>query len=416
MKYSAALEALSALVREFSGRFPAKGAFYAMVPARVNAAVTLWKTQLPGIHAHYAVKCNPEPMLLNMLYDAGLNFDCASERELQAVQNIARVGAAQRIVYANPTKSGRDLAAAAAMGSPVTVVDSVEEVAKLAAADYRGGALVRLAVDDRDAAMPFSSKFGAPASLVEPILRAALGAAVPIYGFSFHVGSGSKGHGAIAAAMREAAAWFPVAKELGHKEADMLDIGGGFLPDEEDFRKKALYIRAAAEGLPAGLTLIAEPGRFFAANAFDFYVRVIGKKPGLNGWRYTVDDSVYGQFTNSLFDQAKPLWVRVPGDLDSGLGKGRKTAPGTLFGRTCDSLDVIAKATDMEELEVGDWLWFPRMGAYTRATASEFNGFPMPDVFVTDTYTTYPDTVDAFPRRRPSGVRHHRGVQAADLV
>jgi hypothetical protein len=38
----------------------------------------------------------------------------------------------------------------------------------------------------------------------------------------------------------------------------------------------------------------------------------------------------------------------------------------------------------MEELDVGDWLRFPRMGAYTRATASEFNGFPTPDVFILD--------------------------------
>ena len=38
----------------------------------------------------------------------------------------------------------------------------------------------------------------------------------------------------------------------------------------------------------------------------------------------------------------------------------------------------------VEELEVGDWLWFPSMGAYTRATASEFNGFPKPEVFVCD--------------------------------
>jgi hypothetical protein len=34
----------------------------------------------------------------------------------------------------------------------------------------------------------------------------------------------------------------------------------------------------------------------------------------------------------------------------------------------------------MEDLEVGDWLYFPLMGAYTSATASEFNGFPKPEV------------------------------------
>jgi hypothetical protein len=53
----------------------------------------------------------------------------------------------------------------------------------------------------------------------------------------------------------------------------------------------------------------------------------------------------------------------------------------------------------MEELEVGDWLWFPNMGAYTRATASEFNGFPSPPVF----QATIGD-VDAF--EPPTNVRY----------
>ena len=52
-----------------------------------------------------------------------------------------------------------------------------------------------------------------------------------------------------------------------------------------------------------------------------------------------------------------------------------------MFGRTCDSLDVIAKGP-MEEMEVGDWLYFPLMGAYTSATASEFNGFPKPESII----------------------------------
>jgi hypothetical protein len=43
----------------------------------------------------------------------------------------------------------------------------------------------------------------------------------------------------------------------------------------------------------------------------------------------------------------------------------------------------------MEELEVGDWLYFPLMGAYTSATASEFNGFPKPHIIL--------DTENALP-------------------
>ena len=50
----------------------------------------------------------------------------------------------------------------------------------------------------------------------------------------------------------------------------------------------------------------------------------------------------------------------------------------------------LQRSAEMEELVVGDWLWFPRMGAYTRATASEFNGFPMPEIFVENDSVSLP--------------------------
>jgi hypothetical protein len=77
--------------------------------------------------------------------------------------------------------------------------------------------------------------------------------------------------------------------------------------------------------------------------------------------------------------------MRVPGD---NLEVRPKTK-GLLMGRTCDSVDVIARSESMEELEVNDWLWFPHMGSYTNATANEFNGFPKPPVL-----TMFLDTPD----------------------
>lgn len=390
-----------------------------MSPARVRATISLWRTQLPSVTPYYAVKCNPDPQFLNLLFDAQLNFDCASERELMSIRSLARGTLPSRVIYANPCKSDRDLAAAKQMGSPMTVVDSVEEVEKLAAASYEGGALIRVAVDDSGSDMPFSSKFGAPRSTVESIVAAAVGLNLPLYGFSFHAGSGSKSDRAIATAITETASLMPLLWRTG-TSARILDIGGGFLSDESDFRMKALRIRGAMEDVKnQQLQFIAEPGRFFAANAFDFYVKVIGKKPAFrsngtqDGWRYTVDDSVYGQFSNILFDHAKPLWVRVP----DGKGRSVRTyTKGTLFGRTCDSLDVIAQAEHMEELEVGDWLWFPQMGAYTQATASEFNGFPTPDTIVVENVGDLGTGVREFPWNSPKGVRHIAGVSVRSLA
>jgi hypothetical protein len=48
------------------------------------------------------------------------------------------------------------------------------------------------------------------------------------------------------------------------------------------------------------------------------------------------------------------------------------------------------------------------MGAYTRATATEFNGFPMPDVIVSD--SAGPSTVEMFPWQMPVRVEFPRSV------
>lgn len=355
---------------------------------RVKQVLDLWRTQLPNVAPFYAVKCNPDPHLLNTLYDAGVGFDCASERELLEVKKLARGTAHDRIVYANPCKSGRDLAVARSIGAPLTVVDSVEEVEKLGA--YAGGALIRIAVDDTGSAMPFSSKFGACPGDVERISATALARGLSLRGISFHVGSGCSNGTAYQRAIEAAYQGVMKMTHAGHKRVDTIDIGGGYMSNITDFKRNAIFIRSAmlavdsqeAEG-GFKMNWIAEPGRFIASNAFDFFVQVIGKKRGdcsspSSPWKYTIDDSLYGQFSSILFDYAKPEWVRVRRSDDA----PRQRSAGILFGRTCDSVDVIAKADSMEELEVGDWLWFPSMGAYTRATASEFNGFPSPEVFI----------------------------------
>ena len=344
---------------------------------RVNRAIQLWNTQLPAVKPYYAVKCNPEPQLLQNLYKAGVGFDCASERELLEVNKISDF---TKIVYANPCKSSRDIEVAKRMGAPVTVVDSVEEVEKLSG--YEGGALVRIAVDDSGSAMPFSSKFGAASTDLPRISQAAKSLGLALKGISFHVGSGSADNNSHAAAIHTAYKGILTLDKSGHTGANIIDIGGGYLANSKQFWAAAKSIRDAMalvnEDYVDPIIWIAEPGRFFAANSFDFYVQVIGKKQSSFGWKYTIDDSLYGQFTNILFDYATPQWVRISD------GARRPLSAGVIFGRTCDSVDVIARAAQMEELEVGDWLWFPSMGAYTRATASEFNGFPKPEVFVCD--------------------------------
>ena len=88
----------------------------------------------------------------------------------------------------------------------------------------------------------------------------------------------------------------------------------------------------------------------------------------------TVDDSVYGTFSNIAFDGQKPSYTLLAPDAAT-----RPRTQATLFGRTCDSADCLATDIELPELRVGDILEVCDMGAYTTVSASYFNGFPMPE-------------------------------------
>ena len=326
---------------------------------------------MSGIKPYYAVKCNPEPLLLKWLSASGVAFDCASAREIASVK---AVDADADIIFANPCKKREDIYYAMKNQVTTTVVDSSEEIDKLADCEWEGKSLIRIRVEDSGSKMPFGAKFGADATTVPYLLSYAKQRGQKISGISFHVGSGC---------------YDPIqykkAIELASKAtcAETIDIGGGFT--NAGFRNAASQIQKTRGYIPSKTNLIAEPGRFFAATSHDLFVKVIGKKRNLgDGYRYTLDESLYGQFSCIPFDQAQPKWIRVrwPGEPK------RKDVPGILYGRTCDSVDMIAKSPAMEELMEGDWLWFPNMGAYTTVTSTEFNGFPKPPVLELDDLPT----------------------------
>ena len=377
------LQGLQSLVRSFRSDY---GAFYVFASSRVHSNWSLWTKELSHIKPYYAVKCNPDRALLKTLSSLGSGFDCASGRELLEVAEVQKGEFRDNVVYANPCKPLRDLQMAKSLGSPTTVVDSIEEVDKLKSMKWTGSSLLRILVEDENSLMPFSRKFGLPLEKTGDLARYANSQGISIKGVSFHVGSGCLDPNQYKKAIKQSHEVITTLNSVGH-DADIIDIGGGFFSNQQQFETYAHKIRSAMfQYYKRPLKYIGEPGRFFAESAFDLFVQVIGKKPNLKngGWRYTIDESLYGQFSCIPFDHKKPQWVRIPTSYENKDLPARKRTKGTLYGRTCDSLDMIADSKDMEELEVGDWLWFPNMGAYTSVTASEFNGFPKPPLHGTD--------------------------------
>jgi ornithine decarboxylase len=402
------LQGLQQLVRSFRSDY---GAFYVFASSRVHSNWNIWTKELSHIKPHYAVKCNPDRALLKTLSSLGSGFDCASGRELLEVMEVNKGNFKDNVVYANPCKPMRDLQMAKTLGSPTTVIDSLEEVDKLTSVKWGGTALLRILVEDESSLMPFSRKFGLPSEKASELASYANKKGISIKGVSFHVGSGCLDPNQYKKAIKKSHEVITKLNLAGH-DADLVDIGGGFFSNKEQFETYAHKIRSSMYQYDKRkLKYIAEPGRFFAESAFDLFVQVIGKKPNLTngGWRYTIDESLYGQFSCVPFDHKKPQWLRIPTSYENTDLPPRKRVKGTLYGRTCDSLDMIADSNDMEELEVGDWLWFPHMGAYSSVTASEFNGFPKPPLHGTDR-SIYLPSVDqiqeeGYRSRFPSNVR-----------
>jgi ornithine decarboxylase len=143
----------------------------------------------------------------------------------------------------------------------------------------------------------------------------------------------------------------------------LIDIGGGFSSTTlDDMSPVPSVINNAISNL--NYKIIAEPGRYFAEHVATLVTPVIGVK----GNGVTISDSLYGSFNCVLFDHAEP----VPEFFTDG-----PRCEKTMFGSTCDGGDIILKKTLVPEtLAIGDWVYWPRMGAYTSAATTAFNGIP----------------------------------------
>ena len=313
---------------------------------------------------YYAVKSNNDSRLLSWLHREGVRFDCASPTEIR--QALGTGTSLKHILYANPCKSITDIHTAKQLGISSTVVDSPEEVQKLLEARWSGDILIRLKVPDAASAMPFSRKFGAPLEWLPDIFHALKGQnRIQHKGWSFHVGSICNDPGQYRTAIEMCASASDSAPATS-----VIDIGGGFIPEPDKFAAAAAEIRKAQQLFPVTTRWIAEPGRFFSSPVATLYVTVIGVKK--KSQIYTINDSVYGTFSNIPFDGQRPTYRLLADRIDT-----RPRVRATLFGHTCDSADCLATDIDLPELRVGDILEVPNMGAYTTVSASMFNGFPL---------------------------------------
>ncbi|CAL1545005.1 unnamed protein product [Lymnaea stagnalis] len=354
-----------------------------------------WKELLPRVEPFYACKCNTDEVVVKTLADLGAGFDCASKGE---ISQILKHGVpTERIIYANPCKQKSFIKYAAKHNVDMMTFDNEAELVKVKELYPTAKMVLRiLPVSDVKVQCNLGVKFGCHPNNVAKLLKKAKELDVDVMGVSFHCGSGVQEARAFSLAVSQAHDAWQIAVKLGFNMT-MLDIGGGF-PGQKSapisFTEIVSILNDALDTyFPAemGIRIIAEPGRYFVASAYTLAVNIIAKRTvardisdadGCNqqgvtkndepSHMYYVNDGVYGSFNCIMYDHAH---AEAHVFSDSPL---RFTS--SVWGPTCDGLDCIIQECRLPEMEVGQWMYFPDMGAYTIAAGSTFNGMPRPTI------------------------------------
>lgn len=394
-----------------------------------------WKKKLPRVTPFYAIKSNANPVIIKLLHKLGCGFDVASMKEIQTVLGCGIEPS--KIVYANPCKSMKYIEFAKNAGVKLMVVDCLCEMEKIRLHYPEADILVRIKGDDSHSICKFNTKYGLDMDEIDGVFKRAVELNTRIKGVSFHIGSSCKNKNVFMDAIQKSRRVFDIGKSYGF-DMNILDIGGGFLGDINSslFSETADVINEAITASFGGsefdqqrLQIIAEPGRYFSSASHTLVTSVIGIKSktepetGETKMIYYINDGIYGVFSGAMFDYATfDIEVlrneRIAGANNSQIGdKGwgrrgnigfptddmifrnemkedgtkdnerneqgseKKLYNSIIFGPTCDSLDVIHKGCMLPLLELGDKLIIRNIGAYSIESATEFNGFPIPEKY-----------------------------------
>ncbi|NKX49835.1 diaminopimelate decarboxylase [Arthrobacter deserti] len=370
-----------------------------------------------GVDVYYAGKSFLCTEVARWVDQEGLRLDTCSGGELAVAARAGLSG--EKLGLHGNNKSDAELNRALDMGLGRIVVDSLEELARLAdlaaARGDRANVMLRLTpgvhahthgfiatahVDQKFGLSMEASGNGGPGAqqerspAAEAVARALAAPSINLLGLHCHIGSQIfEPEGFALAAERLLAFLAQVRKDHG-VDLPELDLGGGYgiayteedtpRPPAELARAMAAVVRAACARLAIPVPRISiEPGRAIVGpTTFTLYEAGTRKTVNVESGGGGTSPRRYVSVDGGMSDNARP--VLYDADYSAVLASRVTEAEpiiSRVVGKHCESGDIVVRDVYLpEDVSAGDLLAVPATGAYCWSLASNYNYVARPPV------------------------------------
>jgi diaminopimelate decarboxylase len=359
----------------------------------------------------YSIKANFSPAIVRSFMKDGLTFDLTSLGELHFIKQCK--ADPENVIYTSVTEEPEEYVEVLRSGVRRIVVSSHKGMMNLALAAGQVGVrpltMIRVnpevATDAKVRASYKNGKFGVPfnggtidsaTKMVKYLMGSDL---LKFEGFHFHLGSQITDFSCYTHALDKMDAFMTkMKKEYPNFQVNTFDIGGGTpvfyndpVPTPAEMAQNHLARLNQLAETHGIFTLMIESGRFLVAESSILVSRIVNTKE-YNEHKIVIVDAGYHILLDAaLLKQEYPQEV-IPvvdsQDRTTGLATPKNTH---LAGRLCDTYDVfpLSKASDMSGADVGNYVSFYNVGAYSVVFNMPFHCQTKPPVVMKDSDGKY---------------------------
>jgi diaminopimelate decarboxylase len=320
----------------------------------------------------YSIKTNPDERLIKLAHDNGFYAEAIS---LLEVKKALKIGFRPDQVILNGPGKWWPEGLMPKERMHAVFCDSVADLDRaIAAVEASEMSAKHLGIRIRTPNI--TSRFGIP--LDSPVTFGKLIAAVKrlptdtAFGVHFHMASANVGVAQWWHLLQSILKWCGAIERLTGRTIEILDMGGGWFPDDwhaEDDTRFAKAVAAIHEALPHVRQIVSEPGKAMAQPSMALAMRVLEIQEHEDDYVEAVVDASIAELPMYFFYPHRMLRkCSVTGDLQP-LGRGKTH----LMGRLCMEHDIVAANVQLPEgTRAGDLLIFCDAGGYDRSMSYVF--------------------------------------------